>query len=300
MSLKYKAVFSAIVLGFASMSANAASSSSATLGPIVVTLIDLNPYDALLPSITWSNPPLIGGGSYGYASAADSASSSYQSDSAYRDNHFSSLAISSATAQSGASANFTGGADFSAPDGSSFFLSGHAGGTSVQGQYSGYNASAGSSQKPPASFTLSAYTLVVFSAVANASAATTVGQSPWGGEWASASAYLQVWGSAPGGNSGSQSSYASLDASTNYASKDPSANPRGDRGTAQRITQTLTDTLSGSFINYTSSEKAGYFQAGGNIWGTSSVPAVPEPETYAMMLAGLGLLGVAARRGSGR
>jgi hypothetical protein len=30
--------------------------------------------------------------------------------------------------------------------------------------------------------------------------------------------------------------------------------------------------------------------------GTVSLAPVPEPETYAMMLAGFGLLGVAARR----
>ena len=31
---------------------------------------------------------------------------------------------------------------------------------------------------------------------------------------------------------------------------------------------------------------------------TTGVPAVPEPETYAMLLAGLGLLLVVARRGN--
>ncbi len=289
MSPKTRAVFSTIVLGFASMSANAANSSSATLGPIVVTLIDLNPYDALLPSITWSSPPLfIGGGSYGYASAVDSASSSYQSSSAYQDNNFSNLGVSNSTAQSSASANIAGGADFSRPDGILFSLSGQADGTSVQGQYSSYNASVGSSQKPGSSFTLSAYTLVLFSAVANASAITTVGRSPWGDEWASARAYMNVWGSAPGGNNGSQSSYASLDASTN-------PKERGDTTQGIGITQNLTDTLSGSFINYTGSDRVGYFQAGAGINGYSSVQAVPEPETYAMMLAGLGLLGVATR-----
>jgi hypothetical protein len=29
---------------------------------------------------------------------------------------------------------------------------------------------------------------------------------------------------------------------------------------------------------------------------SQTIPAIPEPETYAMMLAGLGLLGVVARR----
>jgi hypothetical protein len=34
--------------------------------------------------------------------------------------------------------------------------------------------------------------------------------------------------------------------------------------------------------------------------GTVSVTAVPEPETYAMMLAGLGLVGWSARRRASR
>jgi hypothetical protein len=231
----------------------------------------------------------LGGGAHGYASAVDSASSSYQSDSAYRDNNFSSLSVASATAQSSASASITGGADFSRPDGILFSLSGQAGGTSVQGQYSSYNASVGSAEKPASSFTLSAYTLVVFSAVANASATTTVGRSPWGDEWAHASAFMNVWGSAPGGNSGSQSSYASLDTSTN-------PRERGDTAQGIAISQNLTDTLSGSFINYTAGDKVGYFQAGAGVYGYSSVQAIPEPETFAMMLAGLGLMGFMARR----
>jgi spore coat protein U-like protein len=38
----------------------------------------------------------------------------------------------------------------------------------------------------------------------------------------------------------------------------------------------------------------------GSYYGEISVTAVPEPETYALMLAGLGLVGFAARRKSMR
>ena len=42
---------------------------------------------------------------------------------------------------------------------------------------------------------------------------------------------------------------------------------------------------------------ASYFGDGNPVFfGTANVAAVPEPETYAMLLAGLGLLGFAARR----
>ena len=38
-------------------------------------------------------------------------------------------------------------------------------------------------------------------------------------------------------------------------------------------------------------------QQGGSAWyGASAVPSVPEPETYAMLVAGLGLMGFVARR----
>ncbi len=38
---------------------------------------------------------------------------------------------------------------------------------------------------------------------------------------------------------------------------------------------------------------------GGAFGGTLSIAAVPEPETYAMFLAGLGMLGAIARRRMG-
>ena len=54
--------------------------------------------------------------------------------------------------------------------------------------------------------------------------------------------------------------------------------------------------LAGSYTSLTVSTAPGEYWHGFNV-GTDAVAApVPEPETYAMMLAGLGLLGVVARR----
>lgn len=55
----------------------------------------------------------------------------------------------------------------------------------------------------------------------------------------------------------------------------------------------LTATLGkGSYVL----ELVGYAADGGSYGGTLSVPAVPEPETYAMFLAGLGVMGAIVRR----
>ncbi len=50
-------------------------------------------------------------------------------------------------------------------------------------------------------------------------------------------------------------------------------------------------------VNYDPTKASANFPAGGMLTpGTANVPAVPEPETYALFLAGLGLVGFMARR----
>lgn len=75
--------------------------------------------------------------------------------------------------------------------------------------------------------------------------------------------------------------------------------------TGATLTYTLDAPQLNSFVGFVSTGKLVSFSVStGNqpgVWATVndlhlSVAAVPEPETYAMMMAGLGLLGVAARR----
>jgi PEP-CTERM motif len=51
-----------------------------------------------------------------------------------------------------------------------------------------------------------------------------------------------------------------------------------------------------AFTNLTGSNLVGQLERTVSVGGFSSVQAIPEPETYAMMVAGLGLLGFMLRR----
>jgi len=113
-------------------------------------------------------------------------------------------------------------------------------------------------------FTLSPMTLAVFSAYASVEID--------GGGYKSANAYLNTWGPSASG-SGWQSSY-------DFINLD-----------GWGITLSNSRTFTTSFLNLTGGDLAGnlFFYA-------QAYAPVPEPETYALMLAGLGLVGWMARR----
>jgi PEP-CTERM motif len=56
------------------------------------------------------------------------------------------------------------------------------------------------------------------------------------------------------------------------------------------------DTWSQATFNFAGTAQSFDFSASSNIAGFDNIAAVPEPETYAMLLAGLGLMAFAARR----
>ncbi len=68
-------------------------------------------------------------------------------------------------------------------------------------------------------------------------------------------------------------------------------------GTEQLVFQTLDDDAADNFYDFTQGIDASLLNVGqGPVITPPTVPAVPEPETYGMMLAGLSLVGFAARR----
>jgi PEP-CTERM motif len=294
-SSKAKFVITALALA-AAASANATSFSSATLGPIQVQLFDLNPLDGVGPSITFLTNG-NGSGNYAYAYASNYSLGIYAGETNYGSNSFSSVSANANIPSTFSTASITSGPNETSAQGVSLSASGQVSGTSNNdsNSYSAYALAPNSYYN--GNFVLSAYTMVTFSALATSSATTTVGNVPYqGSEYAQASAGLSVSGSAPLGagyqnSSANVSSYASYTYS--YAWDDQ----------AQQYVYTYsgqqdssTNMVGVSFTNLTSADKQGTVSANVYAYGSSSIAAVPEPETYAMLLAGMGVIATIARR----
>lgn len=138
-------------------------------------------------------------------------------------------------------------------------------------------------------FTLSPNTLAVFRAQANAVADTTLGYHPviGSGEYAYASAYMQgsiSSGTSSNNGSGSQSatayySYTCIGSVCSYG------------GTSSTASGSIGFALS----NLTNSDAHGHLYLSADVYGYSNIASVPEPESWALMVAGLGLVGFAKR-----
>jgi hypothetical protein len=151
--------------------------------------------------------------------------------------------------------------------------------STVPGQYGYYSGIAYLNGYYSNSFTLSPYTAVIFTGNATTSASTNAayngGTTP---EWAYGNAYLT--GSIGDGNNSSSGTASFSAYSDNYS------------GSAYAQSGLLFVTLANSTGNSLDGSLYGYAQS----YGYSYAAAVPEPETYAMMLAGLGAVGFVARR----
>lgn len=276
MKLRYLAPLAA-ALAVGAPAAVAASNAQASFAGLTFQLIDLNPGDGITPWI-----------SFAAAARTDVSTSVFeplasQSSAAAALGGFQAVATSSATALAQASASVGAG-------GSSMQAQGQAnalplallglGSTSFMATANGLSFNQ--------SFTLSPFTLLVLSANANVSASTTVGYDPVQGGWeyANASATMNVSGVGSDGN-GSQQSNDGLNAYANWT-----WGPNGPMGQSQ----SMSDTVTVSFLNFTGNGIGGTLSAQVMVNGNSSVSVVPEPGSAAMLLAGLGVCGWMLRR----
>ena len=279
--MKHLAIIAAAIAAIAATPAFAASSSSASLNNFQVTLIDLDPLDSIIPSIIWGS----NNQSYNFSNVIgdvyDSRASNLQYFNVLGASAFDPISGSASTALSQSAASVTGSGSFN--DSVS-----QANG-SAQGNGTSYRAEAwATGYYAYNSYTLSANTLVIFSATASTHVTTTVGQDAFGSESAQALAQLYTFGSGPGTTSGG--SQNSIDYLQSIASS--VWNGVGYDGQDNFDTQLLQVT----YTNLTGANKVGFFSAKDYVNGYSYIQAVPEPETYAMLLAGLGLVGFTARR----
>lgn len=271
----------AAALACATLAAPALADSfaSATFSNFRISLFDLDPTDSFAPSIYWDDAP-------GYSSlvsgmvSASGPSTPPVSDSyiQFGAGQFGALQATVTTPYSQASSRVTSGVPQF--DGGAIEVSGQA--RQAPGAGSEFRAEAqavGWGVGSP--FALSPKTAVVFSGLGSVRAAVE-GKAGGGGE-AQAGINMTVTGNGPGGPGGTQSSFDSLRAFTKAASGST------DTFAEERM-------MVGSFLNNSLSEIWGELRLVATADGLATAGPVPEPGSYAMLLAGLGLMAGVARR----
>lgn len=270
----------AAIVSLASAPAFAASSASASIGPLSFQLIDLNPLDGVTPWITFAS---TGYDNFIYVQAqrSDLTLSDYSELGGASPWATASLTASAGAAQAAASIAGTGVAH-----GSTLLASGSIGDfQAAAGNYALFNTAARAPYYTSNAFTLSANTLLVISGTANVTA-SAVGFLGFGANSAAANVELTVSG-AGGGGGGYQIAADFISVSDSTYLGNESFNLATGR------------TLAVSFLNLTNGSLNGDLQLSVSAGGVSHANPVPEPETYALMLAGLALIGKLVRRRRG-
>lgn len=291
--MKTKILCAAAAAVLAAGPALADVSASASLGPLTVTLIDLNPFDNVAPSVSFS---AASGGSYVYTYAHSSTPYGYDAQGTYSGSAWGAASLSSSAPLAQASASVSGSGTAT---GTTLAASGSAIAPSSS-NYGEYASFQGTARAPDGyyyydSFTLSASTAMIITGVGSYSANTSGGFTHnvnYYGDHAGSSVSLQVWGpAASGSGNGSQSSSDYVGGSVSSSAV---WNGSGYVLTGAAIGDSRN--MAVSFVNATGSDMAGYMYAQAEVSGYSYANAVPEPETWALMLAGLATVGSLARR----
>lgn len=271
----------ALVLAQAAAPAFADATASATFGNVRITLTDLDLNDGITPSISinFGSQPYLNGaiGSYGpefvrdgYAHLGKNAGSQV-TDSVQAEYASSSAAMSGANNVSGVSWMTVAGTALSGPAGFGEFGALAANYTST-------------------SFMLTANTALTISVDVTMNVATTLGWNPDPGanqaEHASSHVHMLFDGYDANGASLLDEQYQEL-----YVDGQVDAN-----GHITGAQQSWSGTVSVSFNNLSSQAQLGNFYSEIGVGGASMLAAVPEPESYALLLAGLGVVGGVVRR----
>lgn len=279
-------------------SAHGHASSSATLGPLSVTLFDLDPLDGIAPSVSWFGE----GQSYVEAEAFEDLLGRETWRQDFGAAPFQPLQVF-AQAGSSSSMAFVDGRG-QTPLASRLGATGTAAGNAFPGSsrtfYGSYEASAAAPVFGGANFTLTPGTLMLVSSKLDLSAQVTQWWDPgtnrhYQSETASASGRLTLRGPGVRG-AGEQSAFDT--ASVAVASRsitDPACSLGYCFGPDSAG---LTRLLEASFVNLSGGNLSGRLEMNVDVAGYSMAP-VPEPQTLAMMLAGLLGLACAVRRRPG-